>query len=264
MEIKPENKQANSQQERCGSPEDLLSSLCLGPNQLVRAGSYHCITGVTLREGRFVAKHLFLWRNQDFSSVNWVFHPWADNTAHGQASTLLSLPCPYSIITAHLHKMLLAKSASSDRQLLLVSEDGKRGTKTGRKTCTQVLSTLAFGTMGGCPHFSCPVKLLHRKLITAPSPFSLASVQLFTTPIKQEKILHSSVFLLETSISFTSANLCFILLKTGVCSTNMGYGISLLHWQNWRFMRLWGSIVYLVKSSDLINPNDWNSAKFNQ
>lgn len=63
---------------------------------------------------------------------------------------------------------------------------------------------LVLGMMGGCPHFSCLVKLPHRKLITAPSPFSLVSVQLFI-PIKQEETLHDSLFLLETS--FTTANL---------------------------------------------------------
>lgn len=99
MKIKPENKQADTQQERYGSSKDLLSSLCLDRNQPLWARSHHCATGLTLREGRFMAKHLFLWRNQDFSSVNWVFHPWADNTAHEQTSALLSLPCPYSITT---------------------------------------------------------------------------------------------------------------------------------------------------------------------
>lgn len=256
MKIKPENKQADTQQERYGSSKDLLSSLWLDRNQPLWAVSHHCATGLTLREGRFMAKHLFLWRNQDFSSVNWVFHPWADNTAHEQTSALLSLPCPYSIITTHPHKTLPAKSASSKKQPLLISEDGEKREKDRKNTCAQVLNMLALGTMGGCANFSSPVKLPYKNLITTPSPFSLASVLLFT-PIKQEKTLYTSLFLLETSSSFTSANLCFTLLKNVVCSTNTGYRISLLHCQNWRWVRFWGSIADLVESSHLIDPNVW-------
>lgn len=66
--------------------------------------------------------------------------------------------------------------------------------------------------MGDCPHFSRPVNVPHGKLITAPSPFSLASVQLFI-PINQENTLYASLFLRETSSSFASKNLCFTLLK---------------------------------------------------
>lgn len=78
--------------------------------------------------------------------------------------------------------------------------------------------------MGDCPHFSRPVNLPHGKLITAPSSFSLASVQLFI-PINQANTLHASLFLYETSSSFASANLRFTLLKKWEFATqiwNMG------------------------------------------
>lgn len=163
MEIKPENKQANPQQERCGSPKDLLSFLCLGLNQTVWAGSHHCATGITLREGRFMAKHLFLWRNRVFSSVNRVFHPWADNTAHEQTSALLSLLCLYSIITTHLHKMLPAKSASSERQPLLISEDGEKREKDRKKDMLTGLEHVSAWDNGWLSPFQLPGQIASQK-----------------------------------------------------------------------------------------------------
>ena len=134
VEIKLENKQAKPQQERCGRPADLLSSLCLGPNQPVGPGSQHCATGVTLREGRLIAKHLFLWSNQVFSSVNRVFHPWADNTAREQTSALLSLPCPYSYYHHPSAQNAAGKKVPAPRgNRYSCLRMGKRGRKTGKK-----------------------------------------------------------------------------------------------------------------------------------
>lgn len=191
------------------------------------------------------------------SSVNQVFQPWAGSTGHEQTSALLSLPCPYSVITTPVHKTLLAKSSSSKGKPFLISEDGEKRDKDRKRDVHR---------RGGCPHSSCPVKSPHRKLIPAPSHFSLVWAQLFT-PIRQEKT-HSiaRLFLLETSSSFTNASLCFTLSKTGLCSTNKGYRNSLLHCQNWRRLRFGVLVGDWVKSSHLIGPNVWkflpNSANY--
>lgn len=148
--------------------------------------------------------------------------------------------------------------APAPRQPFLISEDGEKRDKDRKRDVHW---------RGGCPHSSCPVKSPQRKLIPALSHFSLVSAQLFT-PIRQEKKTHSiaRLFLLETSSSFTNANLCFTLLKTGLCSTNKGYRNSLLHCQNWRRLRFGVLVGDWVKSSHLIDPNVWkflpNSANY--
>lgn len=129
-----------------------------------------------------------------------------------QTSALLSLPCPYSVITTHPHETLPAKSASPERQLLLISDDGVKREKDRKKDMRTSLEHVRLWDNGWLSPFGLPGKLPHIKLNPAPSTFSLASVQLFN-PIKQEKPLYASLFLLETSIGYTSVNLCFTLLK---------------------------------------------------
>lgn len=79
--------------------------------------------------------------------------------------------------------MLLAKSSSPERQLLVSLEEGEKSEKDGTNPkFKDMQKLLALWTMGSCPRFSPLVKLAPRKLT---APFSLASLQLFN-PMKDK------------------------------------------------------------------------------
>lgn len=154
MEMKPENRQASPQQERCGQTL-LLSSLCLGPNQLVWAGSHHCATG----SSRFMAKHVFpLEKSRLHVLIRFSTHELIAQHMSKHQHFCLHLALN-SVITTSLHKMLPAKSASSERKPFLISEDGEKRDKDRKRDVHR---------RDGCPHSSCPVKSPHRKFIPAP------------------------------------------------------------------------------------------------
>lgn len=82
--------------------------------------------------------------------------------------------------------MLLARSSSPERQLLVSLEEGEKSEKDGTNLkFKDFQKLLALRTGGSCPHFSPLVKLAPRKLT---APFSLASLWLFK-PIKDKNRL---------------------------------------------------------------------------
>lgn len=111
--------------------------------------------------------------------------------------------------------------------------------------------------------FQLPSQITSQKTHPCTFIFLLSFRPAFHAYKTRKKQSIARLFLLETSSSFTSANLCFTLLK--ICSTNKEYRNSLLHCQNWRISEIWGLDRWLGGKLTLDRPQCLEvSAKFSQ
>lgn len=224
METRPENKQASPQQERHGQTL-LLSSLCLGPNQLLWAGSLHCAT-----EQQIHGQTLFPLEESRLRVLIRL-------STHGLIAQHTS---KHQYFCHYLALILLSPHLCTQRcwQRVELQEEtiphlwgwGKEGQRQ-EKRCAQ---------KGWLPPFQLPSQITSQKTHPCTFTFLLSFSLAFHSYKTRKNHSIARLFFLETTSNFTSGDLCFTLLKFGFCRTNKGCRNSLLHCQNWRISEIWG------------------------